>query len=54
MALYHVSFTCIWSTEIEADSPEEAATMAEYECPCDIDGNAYVVNTETGEEFDDI
>lgn len=54
MAIYNVSFPCVWSIEIEADSPEEAADLAEGDCPVEIDGLAFVVNKETGEEFEDV
>ena len=56
MAKYHISFNCIWSTEVEAENPEEAANIAECDIPkdVDIDGFAYVVNMETGETFEEI
>lgn len=50
MNRYTVSFTCLYTTTVEADSFEEAADLAEVECPLDIDGNAYVTNQTTGEE----
>lgn len=56
MAKFYVSFPCIWSTYVEADSPQQAADFAEAEAPSkiNIDGLAFVVNTETKEEFEDI
>lgn len=50
MGKYHVSFMCIYSDEVEADSPEEAADLVESWCPYDIDGSAWVTNKDTGEE----
>ena len=56
MAKFYVSFPCTWSTYVDADSPKEAADIAECEVPRDvqIDGLAFVANDETGEEFEDI
>ena len=56
MATFYVSFPCTWSTCIEADTPQQAADFAEAEAPSEIniDGFAFVVNTETKEEFEDI
>ncbi len=39
---YSVSYTCIFTTEVIAESPKEAAELAEIKCPCDIDGAAFV------------
>lgn len=50
MSKYHVSFMCIYSDEVEAASPKEAADLVECWCPYDIDGSAWVTNLETGEE----
>ena len=56
MAKFYVSFPCIWFTYVEADSPQEAAELAESKAPSniEIDGCAFVANDETGEEFEDI
>ena len=52
MDKYFVSFNCIFSIEVEAESPEEAADLASLECPLDIDGVGYVENLKTGESYD--
>lgn len=39
---YSVSYTCIFTTDVIAESPKEAAELAEIKCPCDIDGAAFV------------
>ena len=49
---YFVSYMCIYSQKVEADCPEEAADIGANDCPYDIDGNAYVVDVNTGEEFE--
>ena len=49
---YFVSYMCIYSQKVEADCPEEAADIVASDCPYDIDGNAYVVDVNTGEEFE--
>ena len=49
---YFVSYMCIYSRKVEADCPEEAADIVANDCPYDIDGNAYVVDVNTGEEFE--
>ena len=53
---YLVAFTVVYSRIVEADSPKEAADMAEGLCPCEceIDGTAYVTCLDTGEHFDDV
>lgn len=51
MKEYYVSYMCIFNMIVEADSPEEAADLAEQECEYDIDGPAYVVDAESGEEW---
>lgn len=50
MSKYHVSFMCIYSEEVEAGSPEEAAELVEGYCPYDIDGSAWVTNVDTSKE----
>ena len=42
--MYGVSYTCIFTVDVEAESPAEAAELAEIECPspCQIDGPAFV------------
>lgn len=52
MKEYHVSYMCVFSTVIEARSPEEAAEIAAHECAYDIDGQAYVVDLKTNETFE--
>ena len=42
---YSVSYTCIFTTDVIAESPREAADLAEIKCPCDIDGTAFVWRT---------
>ena len=41
---YSVSYPCIFTVEVEAESPAEAAEWAESYCPnaCTIDGAAFV------------
>lgn len=41
---YSVSYPCIFTVEVEAESPAEAAEWAEAYCPnaCTIDGAAFV------------
>lgn len=39
---YGVSYTCIFTTYVEAESPAEAADLAETECPCQVDSTAFV------------
>ena len=51
MSEYSVSYMVIYSDTVEAESPEEAAEMVQLSCPYDVDGEAYVVNQETGEEW---
>lgn len=52
MKEYHVSYMVIYSEVVEAESPEEAAEIVEKNCPYDVDGGAFIVDKETGEEFD--
>ena len=52
MSKYHVSFMCIYSDVVEADSPEEAAKKVERDCEYDVDGEAHVVDIDTEEEWD--
>ena len=40
MKEFFVSFMCIYSAVVEADTPEDAAEVAAADCPCDIDGEA--------------
>lgn len=44
---YSVSYTCIFTVDVVAESPAEAADLAESECPiaCQIDGPAFVWRT---------
>lgn len=52
MGKYHVAYNCIFSEVVEADSPMEAADIVEHDCPFDVDGAAFVVDQDTGEEWD--
>lgn len=52
MKKYYVSFMCVYSEEIEAESPEEAAEIVSGNCPLDIDGLACVTDLETDEQFE--
>ena len=52
MKEYHVSYMCIFSETVEADSPEEAAKIVEHDCPYDIDGSACVTDLETEEQYE--
>lgn len=52
MKEYHVSYTVVYSEVVDAESPEEAAEIVARNCPYDIDGGAFVVDKETGEEYD--
>ncbi len=52
MKHYHVSFLVVYDDVVEAETPEEAADLAMDYCQYDVDGGAYVVCEETGEEFD--
>lgn len=49
---YYVTYTCIYSDYVLANSPEEAADIVANECPCDVDGLAYVIDWETKETFE--
>ena len=40
--MYGVSYTCIFTVDVEAESPAEAAELAEAACPYDIDSAAFV------------
>lgn len=51
MREYIVSYMCIYSDTVEANSPEEAAEIVANNCPYDIDGEAAVTDLETGEEY---
>jgi hypothetical protein len=52
MAEYSVYYMVVYSYTVEAESPEEAAEIVASNCPYDVDGEAHVVNEETGEEWD--
>lgn len=52
MAEYLVSFECVWSTVVEADSDEEAEEIAASRCPWDIDGEGCVTKIEEEEDED--
>ena len=40
---------CIYTTTVDAESFEEAAEIAENECPLMVDGKSYVTNLTTFE-----
>ena len=52
MKKYFVSFMCVYSEEVEAESPEEAADIVSNDCPLTIDGLACVTDMETDEQFE--
>jgi len=52
MPRYCVSYMVVYSEEVEADSPEEAADMVASECPYDIDGAAAVTDLDTDEQVE--
>lgn len=52
MKKYFVSFMCVYSDEVEAETPEEAASIVERDCPYDIDGVGYVTDMETDEQYE--
>ena len=52
MKEYHVSFMVAYSDTVEAESPEEAVDIVVRDCPYDGIDNIFVVDTETGEEFE--
>lgn len=49
---YNVSFMVSYSDRVEAESPEEAVDIVVRDCPYDGIDNIFVVDTETGEEFE--
>ena len=52
MREYNVSFMCVYSEDISAELPEEAADSVQSNCPYDVDGTACVTDIETGEQFE--
>ena len=52
MSRYYVSYMVVYSDEVEADSPEEAADIVAKNCFYDIDGAAAVTNLETDEQVE--
>lgn len=52
MKKYGVSFMVVYSDEVEANSPEEAADIVANDCPYDVDGMACVTDLETDEQFE--
>lgn len=52
MSKYHVAYMCVYSDVVEADSPEEAADIVAQNCPYDIDGNPFITDIETGDQFE--
>jgi len=53
MKKYGVSIAVIYTTEVEANSPEEAADLAIEEAPYDLENSVapYVWDEETGESW---
>jgi hypothetical protein len=51
---YSVSLAVLWATEVEADTPEEAADLAIAECPYTLESSIppHVWDEETGESWD--
>ena len=51
---YSVSLAVLWATEVEADTPEEAADLVIAECPYTLESSIppHVWNEETGEDWD--
>lgn len=51
---YNVSLAVLWLTEVEANSPEEAVSLAVEECPYDMENSvpANVWSEETGENWE--
>ncbi len=52
MKEYHVSFMVSYGDTVEAESPEEAVDIVVRDCPYDGIDDIFVVDTETGEEFE--
>ena len=52
MKKYCVSFMCVYTKCVEAETPEEAAEIVSEECPYVTDGSAFVTDIDTGEDFD--
>ena len=52
MNKYYVSYMVVYSEEVEADTPEEAADIVAKKCPYDVDGAAAVTNLETDEQVE--
>ena len=52
MPRYYVSYMVVYSEEVEADTPEEAANMVANECLYDIDGAAAVTDLDTDEQVE--
>ena len=52
MSEYTVSYMVVYTETVEADSPEEAAEIVQYNCPYDVSGAAAVINEEIGEYWD--
>lgn len=51
MNKYIVTFNCIFSMEVEAENPKEAADIVAAECPLDIDGYGYVEDLKTRQSY---
>ena len=52
MPRYCVSYMVVYSEEVEADSPEEAANIVADNCFYDIDGAAVVTDVDTDEQVE--
>ena len=51
MKEYIVSYMCVYTDQVEAESPEEAAEIVANTCPYAVDGEAAVTDVETGEQI---
>ena len=52
MPRYYVSYMVVYSEEVEADTPEEAADIVAQNCQYDIDGAAAVTDVDTDEQVE--
>ena len=52
MPRYCVAYMVVYTKEVKADTPEEAADIVANECPYDIDGVAAVTDLETEEQVE--
>lgn len=52
MSKYYVALMVLYSDEVEANSPEEAADIVMDNCPYDMDTPPMVTDLETGETIE--